>query len=387
MSKETEPKYLRFTISDRIEHWTQMLGFTLLGLTGLIQKFSSSAIGIALIRALGGIEAVRVIHRVAAVMLMFSVIYHIGAVGYKVYVKRMRPTMLPTFGDVKAAWYLFLNNIGRRKQRPQQGRYTFDEKFEYWAFVWGTVVMGLTGFMLWNPIASSRILPGAFIPAAKAAHSAEALLAVLAIVIWHFYNVHIKHLNKSMFTGKLSEHEMLEEHALELADIKAGLDRLPPDPVLEAKRRKIIFPVYGVVAAVMLFGVYTFVTIEDTAITTVPPAEQVEVFVPFTPTPLPTARPTPTPAPDAGNSWEAGIAMLFESKCVACHGAAALGGLDITSYESTLQGGKLGAGIVPGDLEASFIYKVQSAGGHPGQLGEAELQLIEGWITAGAPEQ
>ena len=63
-------------------------------------------------------------------------------------------------------------------------RFTFDEKFEYWAFVWGTLVMGLTGFMLWNPIVTAKILPGVAIPAALAAHSGEALLAVLAIAIW-----------------------------------------------------------------------------------------------------------------------------------------------------------------------------------------------------------
>ncbi|MCZ7666212.1 MAG: hypothetical protein M5U34_02700 [Chloroflexi bacterium] len=60
------------------------------------------------------------------------------------------------------------------------------KKIEYWAVIWGTAVMILTGFTLWNPIAITQFLPGQFIPAAKTAHSAEALLAVLSIVVWHF---------------------------------------------------------------------------------------------------------------------------------------------------------------------------------------------------------
>jgi hypothetical protein len=82
--------------------------------------------------------------------------------------------------------------------------------------------MAITGFILWNPIASANLLPGEFIPAAKEVHGGEALLAVLAIIVWHMYHVHIRHFNKSMFTGRMTEEEMLEDHPLELADIKAG---------------------------------------------------------------------------------------------------------------------------------------------------------------------
>ncbi|MCS7039976.1 MAG: hypothetical protein NZP34_10260, partial [Caldilineales bacterium] len=74
---------------------------------------------------------------------------------------------------------------------------------EYWAVIWGTAVMIITGFMLWNPITTTKFLPGSWIPAAKAAHGGEALLAFLAIIVWHVYNVHIKTFNRSMFTGKL----------------------------------------------------------------------------------------------------------------------------------------------------------------------------------------
>lgn len=387
-----EHKYLRFTISDRIEHWVQMASFTILGFTGLIQKFADSDISVALIALLGGIEAVRIIHRIASIGLMLGTIYHLGAAGYKFYVKRSRITMLPTLRDITNAWGIFLYNLKMRTSKPQQGRYTFDEKFEYWAFVWGTAVMGLTGFILWNPIVTAKFLPGIFIPAAKAAHSGEALLAVLAIAIWHFYNVHIKHLNKSMFTGYLSEHEMLEEHPIELADIKAGIAEIPQDPAEVAKRKRIFFPIYSVVAVGMLVGVYFFVRGEETAVTTVPPAETLVVFAPLTPTPLPTPIPTPTPQPTPEESevaeiyWDNAVLPLAEEKCGACHGPAAMGGLDISSYGSTVAGGASGPAVVPGDPDASLIVTRQTSGDHPGQFSQDEINLITDWINAGAPE-
>lgn len=83
-------------------------------------------------------------------------------------------------------------------------------------------MMGLTGFMLWNPIITARILPGEFIPAAKVAHGLEAVLAVLAILLWHFYGVHLKTWNWSMIKGTLTKHQMLEEHAKEVEEIANG---------------------------------------------------------------------------------------------------------------------------------------------------------------------
>lgn len=381
-----ENKYLRFSISDRIEHWVQMASFTTLGLTGLVQKFSGSPFSVWFIGFLGGIEAIRIIHRVASIGLMLGSIYHIGVVGYKYYVQRSRITMLPSIKDVQAAWGIFLHNLRLKKNKPQQGRYSFDEKFEYWAFVWGTVVMGLTGFMLWNPITTSKFMPGIVIPAAKAAHSGEALLAVLAIIIWHFYNVHIKHFNKSMFTGYLSEHEMLEEHPIELADIKAGITEIPQDPQKLAKRKKIYIRSYSIVVAFLLGGVIFFVAGEKTAIATVPPAEDVAVFVQFTPTPLPTPLPTPTMRASIGSTWDEGISSLLTEKCGTCHMTVVMGGLDLSNYQGAITGGLSGSAVFPGNSEASILIQRQLEGDHPGQLSQDELNFLKAWIDDGAPE-
>jgi formate dehydrogenase gamma subunit len=397
--EKSERKYLRFSPIQRAEHWTFMASFSILGLTGLVQKYASARVSEALIAGLGGIENVRLIHHIAAVLMMVVVVYHLGAVGYRLFVRRVRPTMLPSLYDVRAAVQSLAYYLGRRKTRPQQGRYTFEEKAEYWAVVWGTVVMVITGFMMWNPIATARFLPGEFIPAAKAAHGGEALLAVLAIILWHFYHVIIKHFNRSMFNGYLTEEEMLAEHPMELADLKAGIADRPAEPNTIARRKRTFLQVYGVFAAVLLIGIYIFISFEETAIATVPPAEQVEVFAPLPPTPLPTAIPTPTPAPTAevtagapvaggALTWEGGIGDLFETKCGACHSSATqLGGLDLSTYASALEGGQTGPGIVPGDPDASQVIVKQNAGGHPGQLSPEELAQVQEWVAAGAPEK
>ncbi len=385
-----ERKYLRFTISDRIEHWTQMAAFGTLGLTGLIQKFATWKVSQFIVSLLGGIETVRIIHRSATVVMMLGVIYHIGTAGYKIYVQKSRPTMLPALRDITNAWGIFLYNLGLREDKPQEGRFTFDEKFEYWAFVWGTIVMGVSGFMLWNPIVISRFFPGEFIPAAKAAHGGEAILAVLAIIVWHFYNVHIKHLNKAMFTGYIHEKDMIEEHPIELADIKAGLDKIDIPEEELAKRKRIYFSSYGILSAIMLTGVYLFVTMETTAIETiVPMPDDVEVFLPMEPTPFPTPIPTPTSSDEESSldaSWSAGIGDLFLDRCGQCHGDLALAGLDVTTLDTILAGSNSGPQIIPGDAESSPLVILQAGGGHPGQLSGEELSVIREWIDLGTPE-
>ncbi|MCJ7566488.1 MAG: cytochrome b/b6 domain-containing protein [Anaerolineales bacterium] len=384
MSKEIR-SYLRFALPQRIEHWIFVVSMAALAITGLAQKFAATTVAQSIVSILGGVESTRIIHHNAAIIMMLQTIYHVGVVSYKVYVLRIPMSMLPGLQDIRAAWKMLLHNFGYKNIKPQEGRYTFAEKAEYWAVVWGTVVMAITGFMMWNPIATTRFLPGDFIPAAKAAHGGEALLAVLAIIVWHLYHVHLRHFNKSMFTGKLTEDEMLAEHPLELADLKAGLPA-KPNAVLVRKRQRIFFPVYSVAAAAMLLGTYLFVGVEETAITTLPPAEEVIIFAPLTPTPLPTPLPTRQPVP-MGNTWVTGIGDLFSQKCGLCHaGETLMGGLDLSSYQTALEGGNSGPGIIPGNPDSSVLMTTQRAGGHPIQLSEEELSLIRKWIDGGAPE-
>jgi cytochrome b subunit of formate dehydrogenase/mono/diheme cytochrome c family protein len=396
MSAQTTRMYERFPVIRRIEHLTMLLSFTTLGLTGLPQKYAGAAVSIAIAGFFGGIENLRSVHHFAAIVMLLGTIWHILYFGYISYVKRARLSMLPTLQDAKDGLQAFLYNLGFSKTAPQMGRYTFEEKMEYWAFVWGTIVMVATGFMMWNPIATAKFLPGQVIPAAKAAHGGEAVLAVLAIIIWHIYGVHIKRFNKSMFTGRMSEEVMLHEHPLELADIKAGIAERPVDPILLRKRQRVFMPVAAVLTVFMLGGVYGFVNAEKTALTTTERRiPTVEVYVPQTATPAPTQTPTSVPPPTVAGTaqpasiltWDSSIGAMLQAKCGVCHGAAAAGGLNLTTFADALKGGKTGPVILAGDAANSMIVMKQQAGGHPGQLDPDEITQIIEWINAGALEK
>jgi mono/diheme cytochrome c family protein/cytochrome b subunit of formate dehydrogenase len=275
------------------------------------------------------------------------------------------------------------------KERPKMPRYNFMEKAEYWAMVWGLILMGLTGLMLWNPVATTNLLPGEFIPAAKAAHGAEAVLAVLAIILWHFYHVHIKQFNKSMFTGQITRHEMIEEHGEELEAIESG--RVAPLPAAATMRQRmaIFVPVAAVLSLVLVGLTFFFITFEDTAIATIPPISDVPVLVQATPSELqpttaPVAEGTEAPAvgsPDGASgdlAWNGVIGAMMAENCAGCHGS--MGGFSAETYEDMMQA------VTPGDPDASSVVQVQVAGGHPGQLDEASLATLVEWVAAGAPE-
>ncbi len=322
-----EKYYDRFSISQRIEHWVLVLTFTTLAITGLPQKFAGDGWAEAIIAALGGIESVRSLHHIAAAILLFEAAYHAIDIGYKMFVLRVRWTMFPGMQDVQDLIATVRYNLGLQ-QAPAYDRYSFAEKAEYWALIWGTVIMALTGFMLWNPIITSRFFQGDVIPTAKAAHGAEAILAVLAIIVWHFYNVHFKRFNKAMFNGKLSAHEMQEEHAAELALIEQGKPEWKPTNEQIVRWGRVFTPIAVIVVLALLGGIYLFLTAERTAITTLPKRATVQVFVPRTATPTPglvrVGTPVPGQTPSATPRTVAGPAPLPASHtgravCQVCH--------------------------------------------------------------------
>jgi len=383
MSTENKT-YIRFGIARRIEHFILILSFTTLGLTGLIQKYALNEISLWLVSALGGITMVRIIHRIAATVFVLEGVYHLVHLGYLLYVQKKEATMIPTIKDAKDALQTFLFNLGIAKEAPKMPRYNFSEKVEYLAMVWGFIAMGLTGFMLWNPIATTKILPGVVIPAAKAAHGLEAVLAVLAILLWHFYNVHIKHWNWAMIRGTMTRHQMEEEHAEELEQIEAGKSEVEVDDKSFKKRMGIYMPISMILSIALVAAVIYFITFEESAITTINPVyADVEVYVPQTPTPFPTATPTPTPNPELENTWEGGISQVFTTKCSLCHGEN--GGFSVKTYESLLQGGDSGLALVPGNPEESRILSIAAPGkDHPGQFSADEITKIFLWIENGA---
>jgi len=271
-SFEPPRSYQRFSLSDRVQHGAMVTSFLVLVVTGLPQKYIYANYGYLddLIDLMGGLETVRIVHRWAATVLMLVTVYHLMAAAHRVLVRRVPLSMLPRYQDVVDALRAVRYNLGLAQERPRSDRYSWEEKVEYWSLVWGTLVMIATGFMLWNPVATARFLPGQWIPAAQVIHGGEALLAILAVLVWHFYSVHLRHFNRSMFSGRMSEHEMQDEHPLELERIRAG-EQLTASADEVARRERVFLPIAAVVALVLLTSIYWFVTFEQTAITTLPP--------------------------------------------------------------------------------------------------------------------
>ncbi len=391
LGNEAENVYQRFDLSQRLEHIIFLTSFTILGITGLVQKFIDSPVSLFIMDSIGGIENTRTIHHLAAFVIMWVSVYHIISVLFRLIVLRTPWTMLPVIDDFKHLITDLGYYLGLRKKKAYYGRFNYAEKVEYLAVVWGTIIMAITGFMMWNPITTSKYLPGEVIPAAKAAHGAEAVLAVLAIIIWHMYHVHIKRFNRSIFTGKITRDEMEEEHPAELYQIETGSGWQRPPNELIKKRQRAFIPIAVVLGLALSMTIMIFVTIEPaTALTAVPTGETAEVYVPVTPTPRPTPAATatqPVSSELGAPTWEGTFSALFSNRCGTCHVRTAVGGLSLATYQSALQGGKSGPGIVPGKPDSSIIVDIQKAGGHPGQLTAEELQQVIDWIAAGAPEK
>ena len=215
----------------------------------------------------------RVLHRGPRSCMMVTALVHLLDVAYRAFVLRRPLAMLPGLADLRDLWQTAALQPGSRAGRPRMGRFTFEEKIEYWSLLWGTVIMVATGFALWNPIATARFLPGQFIPAALAAHAGEALLAVLAVLVWHGYGVHLRHFNRSMFTGTLERGG--DARAPSRASSRPSLDGPRPRAPAPARASaaRAVLPARGRSSSSLLVvsGLYRFVTFEQTAIATVAP--------------------------------------------------------------------------------------------------------------------
>ena len=206
----------RFSVKERVQHFVLIFSFTILGFTGLMQTFSSLFPVTWVINVLlGGVDTLRIIHHLAAFVFGTQVILHGFDILNYWFVKKEMGSMLPAWSDLTGLIGMLKYNLGLVKSRPEFDRFSVEEKVEYWALWWGAVVMGLTGIFQWYPSLVTQILPGNVIPMARLVHMLEAILAVLAIAIWHSYHTMIKERNLSIFTGHMTQHEMEENHPLE----------------------------------------------------------------------------------------------------------------------------------------------------------------------------
>ena len=226
-AKGKEPRiYIeRFTLNQRLQHIALMLSFSLLALTGLPVRYPNSPVSAFIINALGGYTMRGILHRVGAVVLIGLCVYH-GL--YSLASRRGRSelrALLPAKKDFLDLFHMLKRYFTLAPAGPKFDRYNYIEKFEYFAVGWGSVLMILTGLMLWLPGRTVQILPMWAVDIARVVHSWEALLAFLTILIWHMYHAHLKPghfpMNVSWLTGKVSREDMMEDHPLEYERLTA----------------------------------------------------------------------------------------------------------------------------------------------------------------------
>jgi len=211
----TERSFIRFTLGQRWEHIIVIISFTILLLTGLPQKYRTTTWSQTILSTPESVETVRQIHHIAAVVLITEVIYHLGYALYLLIMRKLSGEIFPGWKDFRDLWQMIKYLLFLSNRKPAFGKYNFEQKFTYWFIFFGVGIMVITGLLLWFPIFFTRFLPGGVIPAAKLAHSSEAIVAVIFIITWHFYHNHLERLNLSIFTGWLKEKELRKFHQLE----------------------------------------------------------------------------------------------------------------------------------------------------------------------------
>lgn len=228
-----ELQFVRFTRLERAMHISLIVSFITLALTGLTLKFSFTPWAKTLAKAFGGFEGAGFLHRAAAVLMFAIFVTHI----VDVFRRKSREgktwkqmltgpsTMLPTMKDARDVvgtikWFLGLG------PRPQYGRWTYWEKFDYFAVFWGVFIIGSTGLLLWFSELFTRFLPGWLLNVATIVHSDEALLAVGFIFTIHFFNTHLRPekfpMDIVVFTGRMSVEELKRDKPAEYEALVAS---------------------------------------------------------------------------------------------------------------------------------------------------------------------
>ncbi len=224
-------QFQRFTRLERLLHILMIVSFISLALTGLTLKFSYTGWAVIMAKMLGGFEFAGFIHRTAAVIMFGVFVTHL----YDLSVKKRKEyggwkrlltsenSMLPRKKD----WQDFTGSLRwfvGKGPRPQYGRWTYWEKFDYFAVFWGIFVIGSTGLLLWFSEIFTLLLPGWMINVATIIHSDEALLATGFIFTVHFFNTHLRPekfpMDLVIFTGRMPLHELKLDKPLEYEKLK-----------------------------------------------------------------------------------------------------------------------------------------------------------------------
>lgn len=210
------PYMTRMTVNQRWQHLILLTSFIILVITGFALKFPNSWFA----HTLGMGEHLRgIIHRVAGVVLIGAGIYHIFYLAAAREGRRLLRDLAPRPKDALDLWGTMRYYLGLSSEKPKFGRFNYAEKAEYWALVWGTALMGLTGIMIWAKVWVGDLLARWWVDVATAVHFYEAILATLAILVWHFYQVFfdpdVYPMNWAWWDGKMPVEHYEQEHELD----------------------------------------------------------------------------------------------------------------------------------------------------------------------------
>jgi formate dehydrogenase subunit gamma len=221
-----------------VEHHLNALAFFTLVFTGLIQKFHGVQFCRDAVAFLGGIDATRTIHRTAGAAMALLLVNHLAVALWGLVRRGWQPSMMPNLKDLGDVVTNLRFYVGLGKEPARVDRYDYKQKFEYWGVIAGGILMTVTGLMLWFPTVPFQLFPwfpGELIPAAKMAHTNEAMMAFLIIVLWHIYNSvfspEVFPFDTTILHGKISARRLAHEHPLEYERIVAE------EAAAEAKRK------------------------------------------------------------------------------------------------------------------------------------------------------
>ena len=268
------PAYVvRFDRKTRIMHVVIMTTFLGLSATGMPLLFSDAPWARALAWLFFGFKGAGIVHRIMGATLLGAVLFHVADVSWRAFVRGERglfwgPTsMVPQPQDV-ADFFRMLKWFVGLGPRPKIEHFAYWEKFDYWAVLWGTAIMGLAGLILWFPLAASRVLPGWMFNVALFVHGAEASLAIGFIFAVHFFNGHLRPgkfpMDLVIFTGAVSAEALQHERAAEFERLRAAgtLEAMGrPAPTQAAVRRGYTVGTIGVSLGLALFALILYATI------------------------------------------------------------------------------------------------------------------------------
>jgi formate dehydrogenase gamma subunit len=213
--KSQERTIERLTGNQRFQHWCMMITFIILALTGFALKYPDSWLA----WLLGSNETFRrTVHRIAGTIMVIVGVYHVFYAAAFKEGRQFIKGLLPVKKDIYDAIHNVAHILGLRSDHPKFHKFTYAEKAEYWALVWGVFVMGLTGFMAWFEVEMAQLMPRWVVDVAITIHFYEAVLATLAIIVWHLYGVIFDPdaypLNWAFWDGKISNELYRKEHTL-----------------------------------------------------------------------------------------------------------------------------------------------------------------------------